>query len=41
MGDVLVLDTNCPGPGIVLPLPGSVQCNGINLIIITKEQSIL
>ena len=25
----------------VLPLPGSAQCNGINLAIISKEQSIL
>ena len=28
-------------PPIVLPLPGSTQCNGINLVIISKEQSIL
>ena len=27
--------------GILLPLPGSAQCNGINLAIINKEQSIL
>ena len=25
----------------MLPLPGSTQCNGINLAIIHKEQSIL
>ena len=27
--------------GILLPLPGSAQCNGINPAIISKEQSIL
>ena len=26
---------------LVLPLPGSAQCNDINLAIISKEQSIL
>ena len=26
---------------LMLPLPGSVQCNGIKLAIIGKEQSIL
>ena len=27
--------------GLLLPLPGSAQCNGSNIIIISKEQSIL